>query len=131
MTKSQVLETLAFQIIQFISAPLIAIVAYQLIDPANRAGAVALGFIAGFSSEAILKMIRELTNKMAPEQTDLPSLTGSVTGQVTENGEGIKDARVTLVGHERLKDKTDENGRFIIKNKKACDIVLEVFHNNI
>ena len=67
---------------------------------------------------------------MAPEQTDLPSLTGSVTGQVTENGEGIKDARVTLVGHERLKDKTDENGRFLIKNTPAGDMVVEVFHKN-
>ena len=132
MTYGQVRETLAFQIIQFISAPLIAIVAYQLIDPANVASAVGLGFIAGFSSEAILMMIRQLTNKMTPEKTDTPSLTGSVTGQVTESGgagQGIKDASVTLVGYTSS-IKTDETGHFLLKNTPAGEMVVEVTHKD-
>ncbi|MCK5353608.1 MAG: hypothetical protein KAJ63_00705, partial [Methyloprofundus sp.] len=40
MSYEQVRESLAFQIIQFISAPLIAIVAYHLIEPTEQAGVV-------------------------------------------------------------------------------------------
>ncbi|TXL00205.1 hypothetical protein BMR02_06160 [Methylococcaceae bacterium HT1] len=132
MTKGQVRESLAFQNIQFISAPLIAIVAYQLIDPGNLASAVALGFIAGFSSEAILMMIRQLTNKITPVATDSLSLTGSVTGQVCEvagGGKGVKGASVNLVGHNQS-IKTDESGHFLIKNTPVGDMAIEVLHKD-
>lgn len=131
MTQGLVRETLAFQIIQFISAPLIAIVAYQLIDPANRSGAVALGFIAGFSSEAILMMIRQLTNKMAPGKTDSPSVTGSVTGEVTESagGAGVEGATVTLIGDD-ISIETDKTGHYLIKNVPTGEVVVEVTYND-
>lgn len=51
---------------QFASAPLIAITAYQVLDPASQAGAVALAFLAGFGSETILLMIRGVANGLHP-----------------------------------------------------------------
>lgn len=59
-------EELVFQIMQFASAPLIAITAYQVLDPASQAGAVALAFLAGFGSETILLMIRGVANGLHP-----------------------------------------------------------------
>jgi len=129
MSYEQVRESLAFQIIQFISAPLIAIVAYQLIEPTNQAGVVVLGFIAGFSSEVILKMIRQLTNKMTPEKMDLSTPTGSIAGLVTKNGAGMAGAKVTLVGVKRLSVETNEKGHFLIKNTPAGERVVEVSDN--
>jgi len=60
-------EELAFQILQFMSAPLIAIAAHQIIDPASQASAVALAFLAGFGSETILLMIRGIANGIQPK----------------------------------------------------------------
>lgn len=51
-------DYLIFQIMQVLSAPLIAVVAYSLADPSDVGIVVALGFIAGFSSEAVLLVIR-------------------------------------------------------------------------
>lgn len=62
-------EELVFQIMQFASAPLIAITAYQVLDPASQAGAVALAFLAGFGSETILLMIRGVANGLHPRAT--------------------------------------------------------------
>ena len=57
-------EYLIFQIMQVLSAPLIAIVAYSLFDPNELASVVAVGFIAGFSSEAVLLAIRAVFDKV-------------------------------------------------------------------
>src|SRR5439155_8420943 len=54
----EVRERLGFQIIQFISAPLIAVTAYHAIAPESRTASVALAFTSGFASESILLMIR-------------------------------------------------------------------------
>lgn len=62
----QAREELVFQIMQFASAPLIAITAYQVVEPASQAGAVALAFLAGFGSETILLMIRGVANGLQP-----------------------------------------------------------------
>ena len=71
-------EYLVFQIMQVVSAPLIAIVAYQLIDSTELATSVTLAFVSGFASETVLLLIRGATDKLAPakvaeEPTNLPS----------------------------------------------------------
>jgi len=66
LDRATVREYLAFQIIQFISAPLLAIVAYYVLSPEKRSSLILLGFAAGFSSEAILLMIRSLVEKLSP-----------------------------------------------------------------
>lgn len=61
-----------FQIMQVLSAQLIAITAYYAFQPASRAASIALAFITGFSSETALLHIRALTAKLAP-QADTPA----------------------------------------------------------
>jgi len=62
-------EELVFQIMQFISAPLIAIAAHQVIEPDSQSTAVGLAFLAGFGSESILLMIRGVANGIQPKST--------------------------------------------------------------
>lgn len=73
----QAREELVFQIMQFASAPLIAITAYQVVEPTSQAGAVALAFLAGFGSETILLMIRGVANGLQPRNV-LPGLPAPV-----------------------------------------------------
>jgi hypothetical protein len=66
MTPSMVREELLFQVLQVLSAPLIAITAYNAIMPNSRATSVALGFVSGFSSESVLLAIRSVADKIKP-----------------------------------------------------------------
>lgn len=66
LTPEEAREFLVFQIMQLVSAPLLASAAYYLIDPGSRAGSIGLAFTAGFSSETILLAIRTLVTKLAP-----------------------------------------------------------------
>lgn len=50
-------EKMIFQIVQFISAPLIAITVYVLITPENATTSIAVAFASGFSSELVIKVI--------------------------------------------------------------------------
>lgn len=67
ITPEEAREYLVFQIMQVVSAPLIAITAYYLVVPGFRATSVALGFASGFTSETILLVIRALAEKMEPK----------------------------------------------------------------
>lgn len=67
ISQEEARECMIFQIMQVISAPLIAITAYYLIDPGSRAATVVLGFSSGFASETILLAIRALVDKLKPE----------------------------------------------------------------
>ncbi|MBI3528380.1 MAG: choice-of-anchor D domain-containing protein [Betaproteobacteria bacterium] len=74
ITNGKAREYLVLQILQVVSAPLIAITAYYLVDPTSRATTVALGFVSGFASETVLLYIRALTTKLQP---DKPRVTGT------------------------------------------------------
>lgn len=50
-------EKMIFQIVQFVSAPLIAITVYVLITPENATTSIAVAFASGFSSELVIKTI--------------------------------------------------------------------------
>lgn len=66
MTRERGRERLVFQIMQVLSAPLIAIAAYYTIKPTDIAVSVLLGFSSGFASETILLAIRALVTKLNP-----------------------------------------------------------------
>ena len=74
-------EHLIFQMVQFISAPFLAILAYYLIEPSNTTNAVVLAFTAGFASETILLMVRSVANKITPETSAGPQY-GAIAGIV-------------------------------------------------
>ena len=65
----QARERLVFQIMQVISAPLIAITAYYLVNPESRASTIVLSFASGFSSETVLLLIRAILEKLQPESS--------------------------------------------------------------
>jgi hypothetical protein len=51
-------ELMVFQIMQVISAPMIALTAYYLILPDTRSTSVIIAFVSGFTSETILCLLR-------------------------------------------------------------------------
>ncbi len=61
----QAREHILFQILQVITAPLIALVAYSAIAPESTAAAVVIGFGAGFASEPILLQLRKASDALA------------------------------------------------------------------
>jgi hypothetical protein len=134
LDRATVREYLAFQILQFLSAPLLAAVAYYAFAPQSRASLVALGFAAGFSSEAVLLMIRALVEKLAPAKDAAPQ-TGSVSGTIfstTTDASGISTpvitsgAKVSVVGKPTLTAQTDNKGFFVINGIAPGDCILEV-----
>jgi hypothetical protein len=66
LSNQQARESLVFQIMQVVSAPLIAVAAYYIVNPSSRLTSVVLGFGSGFASEPILLMIRGLVEKLSP-----------------------------------------------------------------
>ncbi len=51
-------ELMVFQIMQVVSAPMIALTAYYLILPDTRTTSVIIAFVSGFASETILRLLR-------------------------------------------------------------------------
>jgi hypothetical protein len=66
LTPSEAREYVVFQIMQFVAAPIIAVTAYYLVNPATQAMFVTLGFVSGFASEPILLLIRGAAEKVSP-----------------------------------------------------------------
>ncbi|HEU4374001.1 MAG TPA: carboxypeptidase-like regulatory domain-containing protein [Telluria sp.] len=106
-------ELLAFQILQFVSAPLIAITAYQVIQPSSQASAVALAFMAGFGSETILLIIRGVAEGIAPKSVQLQAgaATGAVRGTVTMAGQPVPKVELAISG-TALRAVTDDRGGY-------------------
>lgn len=65
-SNSEARRSLVFQIMQVLSAPLIAITVYYIYKPSTPAESVVVGFGSGFASEPILLMIRSLVEKLSP-----------------------------------------------------------------
>jgi hypothetical protein len=124
LSPSDVREHLAFQIMQFVSAPLIALTAYYLIAPGSRATSAALGFSSGFASEAILLLIRGVVEKVSPQGTP-PPRTGAASGNVRRGGAAAPNATVAVVGHPALRSQTDGNGGFVINGVPIGEQVVE------
>ncbi|UJP05427.1 MAG: carboxypeptidase-like regulatory domain-containing protein [Nitrosomonas sp.] len=82
-------EYLIFQMVQFISAPFLAILAYYLIEPSNTTNAVVLAFTAGFASETILLMVRSVANKISPN-SDGAFQYGAIAGIIRFCGDDKK-----------------------------------------
>lgn len=115
LTHGEARERLAFQIMQYVSAPLIAVVAYQVIQPVNNATSAALAFMAGFGSETILLMIRGVVNGIQPRNlTGAPSM-GAVGGVVTDAGQPVPDAQVSVI-NSSISTKTDKDGHYLISS---------------
>ena len=128
-------EHLVFQIIQFISAPFLAAVAYYGLQPSTTAATVILGFAAGFSSETVLLLIRAALDKLKP-RTMAPVATGTIVGSLCEvpggaGGDLEKDVAVAVVGFASLTPVFTDDCLFTIEGVPEGDRALEViFHPN-
>ncbi|MBV1909359.1 MAG: hypothetical protein KUG78_08550 [Kangiellaceae bacterium] len=83
ITPDQAREFLIFQILQVISAPIIAIVAFAWFDPSNKATSVVLAFAAGFSSEIFLLAVRKVTETVIGR--GIPKYTSRTTYSSNQN----------------------------------------------
>lgn len=89
ITAPEAREYILFQILQVISAPVIAILVYSYSKPENMAAGVLLAFVAGFSSEVVLVAVRK-----------------SVDGLL---GAGLRDSRIRVgVMQNMLLEKKDK-----------------------
>jgi hypothetical protein len=89
LTNVQARGYLVFQIMQVLSASLIAITVYYIVKPDTPMTSVLLGFGSGFASEPILLMIRGLVEKLSPAPTTAASV---ITVRVTPSSVNRKSA---------------------------------------
>lgn len=115
LTQYEFREHLIFQIVQFISAPFLAILAYYLIEPSNLTNSVALAFVAGFASETILLMVRSVANKISPGNTEGPSY-GAIAGVVTFKDFTPQKTEVFISELPQIHTIADDQGFFMLSN---------------
>lgn len=115
LTQYEFREHLVFQIVQFISAPFLAILAYYLIDPSNTTNSVALAFTAGFASETILLMIRSIANKITPATGAIQKY-GAVAGVISFKERTPEKVEVFLSESPQIHSITDEQGFYVLGN---------------
>jgi hypothetical protein len=65
----EVREVVVFQVMQLISAPLIAVVAFYALSPSTMSSAIGLAFLSGFASELVLLQIRGVVEGLQPHVT--------------------------------------------------------------
>jgi hypothetical protein len=113
LTPGEVRQLLAFQILQFVSAPFLAVAAYHTLKPESLATTVALGFLTGFASEKILSLL-SIRIQDAKETGGAPAvLAGQIYGKVMFAGENVAGAVVAIAGLDKVKPvTTDTSGSF-------------------
>jgi hypothetical protein len=109
----EVRERLAFQILQFVSAPLLAIVAYQAIRPENPSTAAVLAFMSGFGSEYVLALIRGLFDGIRPAPPPSALAIATLTGVVTRGAVPVAGAKVGLP-NATVGVTTGSDGRYVL-----------------
>lgn len=70
-------EIVVFQIMQFLSAPFIAMVAYYAFEPRSVTTAAVAGFFSGFATESVLLLLRGMFNGLRPESTKTAAATAT------------------------------------------------------
>ncbi len=124
-------ERLAFQIMQFISAPLIAVTAYHAVAPDTKIASVALGFTAGFASESILLMIRGVVDGIKPRAVTPQPAKGAASGVIVDKShQPVAKAAVTVIGQPALKAESDDHGLFVINSVPVGEQVIDAAMNN-
>jgi hypothetical protein len=128
LTATEAREHLTFQVMQFISAPFIAITAHQIVRPSGEAASIALAFMAGFGSETILLLIRGVAEGIKPKIADTAQArrVGTVEGTISADGKPVS-MEVTVRGTS-LKEKSDSEGKYTIKGVPAGGQILSVLN---
>lgn len=117
----EIRENVIFEIMQLITAPFIAMVAFYAFAPATTAGGITVSFLSGFASGVILLQLRGLAEGLAPALTariSSPNTAqlGSVTGKVVDATKPVPGASVSVVGVSTVAAvKTAQDGTFALK----------------
>lgn len=126
-------EAVVFQIMQLITAPFIAMVAYYAIAPNGVASGIALAFMSGFGSELVLLQIRGVVEGLHPKSSVKLGATSTATGVgaisgavVAVNGQPVSGVTVTVQSHSELTAMTDSGGTFTIEGVPPGDWTLDV-----
>ena len=82
VTMVEAREFVVFQLMQMLSSPFVAMVAYYALEPRSIASAVGLAFVAGFATESVLLQIRGVLNGVRPETTKTTSSTATTSAQL-------------------------------------------------
>ncbi len=133
LTPPMLREYLVFQIVQFISAPFIAAVAYYVLLPSTTSATVGLAFAAGFASETVLLWVRAAVEKVRPAaEPDTP--TGSVAGTIPKlkdksAGDLEQQTNIEIIGHANLVTVFSDNGQFAIDDVPEGARALQVVYN--
>ena len=129
MSPHELRESLVFQMIQFLSAPFLAVVTYYMLKPDTTAATVTLAFAAGFASETILLWVRGAINKLKPAGIEsVPK--GNVVGTIDElRDASAADAEtavtVSILGQADLPVVFKDDGLFIINGVATGDWAIE------
>lgn len=95
-------EYMEFQILQLLSAPLIAVAAYNLVTPGTLQASTAIGFITGFSSETILVAIGALADRLIGKSTKAEAKKEEPKKEEPKKEETEIGEPKKLVVHEKL-----------------------------
>jgi hypothetical protein len=129
-------ENVIFEIMQLITAPFIAMVAFYAFAPATTAGGITLAFLSGFSSSLILLQLRGMLEGLYPAATaklSLPASTspasqfGDVSGTVTDSqNQPLVGVNIEVQGQTGiLPVQTDSQGKFQIPHVPVGQQVLK------
>ena len=66
-------ERIVFQIMQLISAPIIAVIVFEMLSPDSIALVVGIAFVCGFTSEQVLLAIRNASDKFIAKSNTAPA----------------------------------------------------------
>lgn len=123
-------EYLIFQIIQFVSAPFLAAVAYFVMEPGTTQAIVGLAFAAGFASETVLIWVRGVVEKIKPEsapEVRAGSVVGSIPDMKSKTASDVeKELSISIVGRPDLPAVFTGSGQFVIKGVPIGAWALEV-----
>jgi hypothetical protein len=112
LAPGEVRELLLFQVLQFVTAPMLAVIAYHTIKPESSGSTVALGFVVGFGSDQILQLIRSMVKSTQGAAPATP-LAMSIQGKVVRGDVPVSAAKVTVEGRTK-EARTDAQGEFAL-----------------
>jgi hypothetical protein len=120
MTACEARENVVFEIMQLITAPFIAMVAFYTLAPSTMAGGVTTAFLAGFSSSLVLLQLRGMFEGLYPQSTAKDggaANVGTVTGTVRDaENAAVPGVTVQVRGRPTLNATTDAQGAYKIGN---------------
>ena len=114
---TEVREYVVFQVLQVFSAPLVALTAYSLITPGEPATVVILAFASGFSTEAVLLLIRRGVSRIG--SSSKPNVVGDK--QVAGLAKGSKSVPAVPANPIQAVDEA------VAGNKEAEEMIYNMF----